>query len=399
MLEYEIVDLRGENLDELECIITQLGKKKQQRKYKVVWKLEEQKIVASSIDINNAVVLITDANEKVAEENSKAEAERLVQEEAARVAKEQAEAERLAKEEAERVAKEQAEAERLAKEETERVAKEQAEAERLAKEEAERVAKEQAEAERLAKEEAARVAKAQAEAERLAKEEAERVAKAQVEAERFAEEEATQAIATVYEESSKSVGKSTKEGKKKSYKQYVELSVKDGEFVGVNYIGGCKIGKCLFLGVGTGVDYGGILGWEGDSYMDYDGYFRGNLGTPLVSIPVYVDFRVNLLKKKWSPYISASVGYRFSQSKIDLIGYWDAPFEQIKVNSGRPVLNIGLGVNRTLNERHDLYLGINCSPVRSLEYEVHSDGAGYSVELAKSTYIDYYLGLNLGFSF
>ncbi len=61
IIEYQITDIRGENMDEVECILTILGKKKKQLKYKVIWKLEEDnnriKIIANSIDINNATIV------------------------------------------------------------------------------------------------------------------------------------------------------------------------------------------------------------------------------------------------------------------------------------------------------------------------------------------------------
>lgn len=137
-----------------------------------------------------------------------AEAERLAQEEADRLALEaasQAEKDSLAALEAERLAKEEAErlaADKAAQEEADRLAQE--EADRLAKEEAERLALEAAEkekadslaaleAERLAQEEAERQAleaASQAEKDSLAAIEAERLAK--LEAERLAAEKAAQ---------------------------------------------------------------------------------------------------------------------------------------------------------------------------------------------------------------
>lgn len=60
IIGYEIVNFHGEYYDEVECIITTLGKKKVQNKYKVTWKLDREnrsdRIIANSIDINNAIL-------------------------------------------------------------------------------------------------------------------------------------------------------------------------------------------------------------------------------------------------------------------------------------------------------------------------------------------------------
>lgn len=150
ILGYEIVDFHGEELEDVECVLTCLGKKKAQNKYKVIWKLEKDdrenlRIIANSIDFSKAI-LITEHSAKAEENLAEVKAKEEAKAEENRIAK--AEAEQLAKEkaEAERLEKEQAEAARLAKVEEERAAKAEAEAKRIAKVEAERAEKEKAKA-------------------------------------------------------------------------------------------------------------------------------------------------------------------------------------------------------------------------------------------------------------
>ena len=426
----EIVNFRGENYDEIECILTTLGKKKAQNKYNVIWKLERGdwkenkmakfygdiygveeigiKVIANSIDINNAILEI-DAAQQVKEESErvakeKAEAERIAKEESERVAKEKAEAERIAKEEAERVAKEKAEAERIAKEEAERVAKERAEAERIAKEEAERVAKEKAEAERIAKEEAERVAKEKAEAERIAKEEAARVAKEKAKAEAIERESLKEASAkvTAYKESAKE-----HVNRAKGYEQYVNLSGKFGEYnlAGINYIGGYRFNQRWFLGLGTGFDLRLVDGtYIYDIRSSYDYTHYNILVSPsLVNIPVFLNLRVNLLKTKWTPYISASVGTLISfPYEINLNINSDSPIYpyQMKPNTG--MFSVSIGMSKALNNNRALYFGLGYGLLAVDTYEVSIQPIGNRTE-----YNAYIMGgenigiftLDFGFSF
>lgn len=376
ILGYEIVDFHGEEFEEVECVLTCLGKKKAQNKYKVIWGLEKDdrgniRIIANSIDINNATIIVDAAQHA------------------------NAEAERIAKEEAERVAKEKAEAKRIAKAEAEQLAKEKAEAERLEKE--------QAEAARLAKVEEERAAKAEAEAKRIAKVEAERAEKEKART-RTSEEKQTieENLSITHEEDSKKAARPAKEKKQTNYKQYVDLSL-NGSYAGINYIGGYKLNQYLFLGIGTGVDKG--MGSSVDYHsidgtacgpFGHDHSYRAEIGALPISIPLYLDFRVNLSKKKWSTYLGASAGYRFSSTEVS----FGSLTNSFKVNGSSPILSVALGVNKAINDKCALFLSVGVE--RAINYSTYElsttcDGIDEYVYEVKALESEYWLAPTLSF--
>lgn len=357
ILGYEIVDFHGEEFEDVECILTCLGKKKAQNKYKVIWKLEKDvrgniRIIANSIDINNATIIVDAAQQA------------------------NAEAERIAKEEAERVAKEKAEAERIAKAEAEQLAKEKAEAERLEKE--------QAEAARLAKVEEERAAKAEAEAKRIAKVEAERAEKekAKAKAKEKVEEVAANNI-IVEEKPLRNAEKPLKafEGRTIGYEQYLDLSGIAGSsfFAGINYIGGYRFNQRLFLGIGTGLD----LSLEKNSALVYEGdyelsgnrlqscYYSSYMKPSLINIPIYANLRTNFSKKRLSPYLSVSLGYRLSLPyETNLNIYSDNPVFPYQINASGALFAASFGMSKALSDGKSLYWGIGIAGQYQYIYDV-----------------------------
>ena len=349
--------------------------------------------ISGKAEIDGSMIILRlKVDKKYAETKAKAEAERIAAAEAERVAKAKAEAERIAKEEAERVAKAKSEAERIAKAEAERAAREKAEA------------KAKVEAERMAAAEAARVAKAKVEAERIAKEEAARVAKEKAKAEAIERESLKEASAkvTAYKESAKE-----HVNRAKGYEQYVNLSGKFGEYnlAGINYIGGYRFNQRWFLGLGTGFDLRLVDGtYIYDIRSSYDYTHYNILVSPsLVNIPVFLNLRVNLLKTKWTPYISASVGTLISfPYEINLNINSDSPIYpyQMKPNTG--MFSVSFGMSKALNNNRALYFGLGYGLLAVDTYEVSIHPIGNRTE-----YNAYIMGgenigiftLDFGFSF
>lgn len=357
--------------------------------------------ISGKAEIDGSMIILRlKVDKKYAETKAKAEAERIAAAEAERVAKAKAEAERIAKEEAERVAKAKSEAERIAKAEAERAAREKAEA------------KAKVEAERMAAAEAARVAKAKVEAERIAKEEAARVAKEKAKAEAIERESLKEASAkvTAYKESAKE-----HVNRAKGYEQYVNLSGKFGGYnlAGINYIGGYRFNQRWFLGLGTGFDLRFVDGtYIYDIRSSY--YTQGSIShenthynicasPSLVNIPVFLNLRVNLLKTKWTPYISASVGTLISfPYEINLNINSDSliyPY-QMKPNTG--MFSVSFGMSKALNNNRALYFGLGYGLLAVDTYEVSIQPIGNRTE-----YNAYIMGgenigiftLDFGFSF
>ena len=291
--------------------------------------------------------------------------------------------------------KAKAEKERLAKAEAERLAKEKAEAERLEKE--------QAEAARLAKVEEERAAKAEAEAKRIAKVEAERAEKEKART-RTSEEKQTieENLSITHEEDSKKAARPAKEKKQTNYKQYVDLSL-NGSYAGINYIGGYKLNQYLFLGIGTGVDKG--MGSSVDYHsidgtacgpFGHDHSYRAEIGALPISIPLYLDFRVNLSKKKWSTYLGASAGYRFSSTEVS----FGSLTNSFKVNGSSPILSVALGVNKAINDKCALFLSVGVE--RAINYSTYElsttcDGIDEYVYEVKALEAEYWLAPTLSF--
>lgn len=130
---------------------------------------------------------------------------------------------------------------------------------------------------------------------------------------------------------------------KKGYQQEVSIGhswTDDPSFMlGLNYIGGWRVGHKFFIGLGTGLDftlnsYNPMALLYHYSYSDhrycdfynldrYDHSGRVRIGeeeyygTPAqtVTVPLYLHIRAYFLKSRWSPFLSFSGGARFSTPK------------------------------------------------------------------------------------
>lgn len=155
----------------------------------------------------------------------------------------------------------------------------------------------------------------------------------------------------------------------------MDLSLNES-YAGVNYIGGYKLNQHLFLGIGTGVDFGlgspvSVVYSTGNDYAcgssEHNHSYYAEIGSLPISVPLYVDFRVNLSKKKWSTFVGASVGYRFSSTEVNFNEY--NINKEVKVNGSCPILSVAFGVNRAINDRCALFLSIGVE--RTIEYRAY----------------------------
>lgn len=196
------------------------------------------------------------------------------------------------------------------------------------------------------------------------------------------------------------------EGRTVDYEQYLDLSVRGGDFYcsGLNYIGGYRFNQHFFLGVGTGLE---LYYDDGNGYHDRDVIVifsrpccvtlqPGHSDFP-ITFPLYANFRVNFMKTKWSPYVSALAGYRFSPSAEVLYVVW--PSKGVlddKLRCNLLMASVDFGMNLTMNTGSAFYFGIGFSIEEwgRQHYYNYSD-----FDESKSSGLASAFRFNLGFSF
>lgn len=197
------------------------------------------------------------------------------------------------------------------------------------------------------------------------------------------------------------------EKQESGYGQYVDVAglmhfnnLASGLSGSINYIGGYRFNKNIFLGLGIGInvnDDNGNINWStiykqgGDNTICYDIQY---LPHSFISIPLYLNFRVDFgkMQKSWNPYMSLSAGYHMSIAPIgsalpgDFWTLWDQiqSFDEYKsivhtTNSGI-MADINFGINHKLNKNLGLYYGLGFKvetrkEVFDIEYTTnHGDG-------------------------
>ena len=92
--------------------------------------------------------------------------------------------------------------------------------------------------------------------------------------------------------------------------------------INFNYIGGYRFNHHLFVGVGTGLDFGAGYNFKPYAAEDYC-YITGGgssmahdeLPIQKLSIPLYAHFKVYFMKTRLAPFLAFSGGVRFSAPK------------------------------------------------------------------------------------
>ncbi len=152
----------------------------------------------------------------------------------------------------------------------------------------------------------------------------------------------------------------------KRYRGFVDVSVlpgNDGLYKGFNSIGvgfntthGYQINPHLFVGGGVGVQYYSL------------DYFENTY-----AIPVYFDFRVDMLKSKVTPFFDVKVGY----ATADIKGVYFSPNFGVRFAVGRRVgLNLNVGYSMqgyTYTETHRYYKTLERAYIHSLNLSVGFD--------------------------
>ncbi len=129
---------------------------------------------------------------------------------------------------------------------------------------------------------------------------------------------------------------------KTGYKGVIELGYQIGvgsygmDRLKLNIINGYQINPYFSLGFGTGLRY----------------YFEAEAAL----IPVFVDFRVNFMNNKISPYLSLGVGYTFNATNnFEGVGFLLNPTVGVSFKvSDKSAMNVGLGYEI---QKMDFYYG------------------------------------------
>jgi hypothetical protein len=140
--------------------------------------------------------------------------------------------------------------------------------------------------------------------------------------------------------------------------------------IGLNVIGGYRFNDYLSLGLGTGYNqYINSLFSYYYNGLSYNwNYYHGGF------IPLYVDFKVNMTKTKFSPYWQMDAGYGFSVNRFGKGGY---------------MLGSSVGCDYKLDNRHIISLGFNWL-MQNTTYTPYYYTQRYCLQT---------VGVNLGFTF
>ena len=113
----------------------------------------------------------------------------------------------------------------------------------------------------------------------------------------------------------------------RGWKNYININVSGAQSkvgwgvgspsIGIEYIGGKRFNRAIFLGFGSGVVVNTSRS-SGEWGHPYWGISK-NLGLCAVSIPLYANFRLYMSSRKCQPYISLSTGFRFSGNKREQV--------------------------------------------------------------------------------
>ena len=157
----------------------------------------------------------------------------------------------------------------------------------------------------------------------------------------------------------------------RGWKNYININVSGAQSkvnygvgspsIGIEYIGGKRFNRAIFLGFGSGVvlnthrNGGKWVNGKNYSYLDYNQSAK-SLGLCAVSIPLYANFRLYMSSRKCQPYISLSTGFRFSGNKREQVSahsvlspsdrdeYKDSTYE-VKYGTTQYFLSPGFGLD------------------------------------------------------
>ena len=294
----------------------------------------------STSRVSGIVLLVTDAKETYTQR-----IEREAKEQAARL-----EAERIAAEEKARIA---------AQKEADRIAFLKSVEEENARYEAERKAALEARAK-----EKARIA-AQKEADRIAAEKAAAEEKARLAAERAIKIENRRKAYAVHQ---------------KGFGSMIDFNAglqEDPLFhFGLTYTAGYHFNNYFYLGAGTGLGIDGRTAhWYGGGYIDfsyekhekhsrpwpysYDCHYdddcyilahRDALPSSVLSVPVFVYFKANLINRRWSPYFALAAGGNITGNRTIKLDYGELDY-----NTSSVFINPQFGVNFRTSTQTSIY--------------------------------------------
>lgn len=135
----------------------------------------------------------------------------------------------------------------------------------------------------------------------------------------------------------------------------------------VNYIGGYRFNDIFFVGVGAGLNIGISKTGKWLTYY-HDWPYTEYLPMQRISVPLFVNVKGYLIKKKVSPYMSFSTGARFSTPKIVNCNFYNHSFYTTYPRI-TPFIDFSFGLNfcGSENVRYNLQVGYYAHLVKVTE--------------------------------
>lgn len=127
---------------------------------------------------------------------------------------------------------------------------------------------------------------------------------------------------------------------------YLGIGADNINRINFSFINGAQVNPYFSFGIGVGVNY----------YIGiYDTTWWVNTAGHLILVPIFADFRVNILNKRISPYIASNIGYSLNASN-DFCGYGFLAEQTMGVSfkvSDMCALHLGLGCQMQLEDGID----------------------------------------------
>ena len=158
-----------------------------------------------------------------------------------------------------------------------------------------------------------------------------------------------------------------------------------GRNLGLNYVGGYRFNKYLFVGAGIGVNIA--------TEMEDDG--RGDD----LSIPLFGYVKTNFTKSRWSPFFALPVGMKFLTTPTFRETFSDDSYYDYNFSTPQFFVSPQIGVDCNINEKISTYLSIALS-YTWVDYEsVHYDEYIEHSYRYDEKYFDMSLEMHFGVNF
>lgn len=158
-----------------------------------------------------------------------------------------------------------------------------------------------------------------------------------------------------------------KEWKTKGFEAQIKLCVDEGvdyqknTSCSADFVAAYRFNELFRLGAGIGIEYDKLI-FEDAKYIYryYDAYYEG-----AISIPIFVNLKIDFMRTKVSPYLSANCGYNFfipfsKYAQDNKLGFFIHPAIGVDIHFSKCTLFCELGYkyqHRSFESGEDEYKG------------------------------------------